>query len=115
MNYPVALNAPDRRSGGLSLVDALVDSSISARAEALVDAPPIYLTVPPTPTRQSVDEAALIEALAIVVQSARTNGQTLEDLTLEVLADDSFLEPHQRLILSEIVAKAWELADSTYG
>jgi hypothetical protein len=55
-----------------------------------------------------VDDNALVEALQVVVRSARAQGQTLDDVMAEVLADDPLLSANQRQILSEIVAKAWE-------
>jgi hypothetical protein len=82
MNYP-ARQFPDRRSGTLSII------------------------APPTP-RKTTSDADLIDALAIVVRSARAQGQSLADLQSEVLADDVLLEPSQRRVLSEVVAQAWE-------
>ncbi len=100
MNYPISLNFPDSRSG------------LEARSGLLPTLnPPLSPASSPAlspPDTQSVNEAALIDALAIVVRSARANGQTLADLKLEILADDVLLEPSQRRILSEVVAKAWE-------
>jgi hypothetical protein len=55
-----------------------------------------------------VDDNALVEALQVVVRSARAQGQTLGEVMAEVLADDQFLSPSQRQLLSEVVAKAWE-------
>lgn len=46
-------------------------------------------------------------ALAGVIETARTQGLSLNDLTEEVLADDMLLDPPARRLLSEIVAKAW--------
>jgi hypothetical protein len=82
MNYP-ALQFPDRRSGTL---------------------PTIALPISP----KNTSDIDLINALAIVVRSARAQGQSLADLQSEVLADDVLLEPSQRRILSEVVAQAWE-------
>jgi hypothetical protein len=84
MNYPLSVGAADRRS---VLLD---DLNLPSRS------------------RRSVSESALLEALSVVVISARANGQSLEDLTGEILADDAFLQPLERLALSEIVAKAWD-------
>ncbi|MBL1175051.1 hypothetical protein [Pantanalinema sp. GBBB05] len=58
--------------------------------------------------QKSVDEELIVSAIAGVVLVARSQGQSLEELTAEVLADDALLEPHQRRWLSEIVAVAWE-------
>jgi hypothetical protein len=56
----------------------------------------------------AVDENTLVEALQVVILSARAQGQTLADVTAEVLADDHLLSANQRQLLSEVVAKAWE-------
>ncbi len=56
----------------------------------------------------AVDDNALVEALQIVIRSARAQGQTLADVTAEVLADDPLLSASQRQLLSEVVAMAWE-------
>jgi hypothetical protein len=82
MNYP-ALQFPDRRSDTFSII------------------------APPTSPKTTSD-IDLINALAIVVRSARAQGQTLQELQNEVLADDMLLEASQRRILSEVVAQAWE-------
>jgi hypothetical protein len=77
-----------------------------------------YPIPPPTaatgPT-SSVDDNALVEALQIVIRSARAQGQTLGEVMAEVLADDPHLSPGQRQILSEVVAKAWEQIPSDRG
>ncbi|WP_421655310.1 hypothetical protein [Leptothermofonsia sp. ETS-13] len=59
--------------------------------------------------RQSpVTEELIAAAIAGVVQVARSNGQSLDELMAEVLADDALLDTKQRQWLSEIVAVAWE-------
>lgn len=55
-----------------------------------------------------VNEELIAAAIVGVVQVARSNGQSLNDLILEVLADDALLDIQQRRWLSEIVAAAWE-------
>lgn len=55
-----------------------------------------------------VDEELIAAAIAGVVQIARSQGQTLDELTAEVLAEDHWLEPEQRRWLSAIVAQAWQ-------
>jgi hypothetical protein len=55
-----------------------------------------------------VDDALVAAAIAGVVSIARSQGQSLEDLTAEVLADDRLLDPNVRRMLSEIVIQAWE-------
>ncbi|HEY9628738.1 MAG: hypothetical protein HY785_02880 [Oscillatoriophycideae cyanobacterium NC_groundwater_1537_Pr4_S-0.65um_50_18] len=54
-----------------------------------------------------VNEELIATAIAGVVQIARLKGQSLEDLTAEVLADDSILDRESRRLLSDIVAQAW--------
>jgi hypothetical protein len=58
--------------------------------------------------RRSVDENALIDALRVVVLAARANGQTLQDVMDEVLAEDNLISANQRQLLSEVVSTAWE-------
>lgn len=58
--------------------------------------------------QKSVDSELIAAAIAGVVQVARAQGQSLDDLMLEVLADDALLDIQQRRRLSEIVAVAWE-------
>ncbi|NER25063.1 MAG: hypothetical protein F6J96_31060 [Symploca sp. SIO1C2] len=58
--------------------------------------------------QKPVNEEIVAAAIAGVVQIARQQGQSLEDLTAEVLADDSLLDYSQRRWLSEIVSDAWE-------
>lgn len=58
--------------------------------------------------QKPVNEELIVTAIAEVVQLARAKGQSLEELLLEILADDSLLEQTQRRWLSEIVAQAWQ-------
>jgi hypothetical protein len=46
-----------------------------------------------------VDEELIAAAIAGVVQIARSQGQTLDDLTAEVLEEDPLLDPIQRRCL----------------
>ncbi|MDR9404433.1 MAG: hypothetical protein RI580_13440 [Halothece sp. Uz-M2-17] len=55
-----------------------------------------------------VDEELIAAAIAGVVQIAKAQGQTLDELTAEVLADDHWLDSSQRRWLSDIVAQAWK-------
>ncbi|MBW4472926.1 MAG: hypothetical protein KME45_21490 [Stenomitos rutilans HA7619-LM2] len=55
-----------------------------------------------------VDEERIAAAIVGVVNVARTNGQTLEDLIAEVLVDDALLDSQQRQWLSEIIVAAWK-------
>jgi hypothetical protein len=54
-----------------------------------------------------VNEELIATAIAGVVKIARSKGQSLEDLTAEVLADDSILDRDARRWLSDVVAQAW--------
>ena len=55
-----------------------------------------------------VSDELIAAAIAGVVKVARSNGQSLDELMSEVLADDALLDLEQRRWLSEIVAVAWE-------
>jgi hypothetical protein len=58
--------------------------------------------------KKTVNEEVVATAIAGVVQIARSKGQSLEDLTAEVLADDRLLDLESRLRLSNIVVQAWQ-------
>lgn len=58
--------------------------------------------------KKTVNEEIVATAIAGVVQMARSRGQSLEDLTAEVLADDRVLDQKSRLRLSHIVIQAWK-------
>lgn len=58
--------------------------------------------------QKPVNEELIATAIAGVVRIARSKGQSLEDLTAEVLADDSLLDWESRRWLSDIVAQAWK-------
>jgi hypothetical protein len=55
-----------------------------------------------------VDEEMLAVAIAGVVNIARSQGQSLDDLMAEVLAEDPVLDRVQRRWLSQIVTQAWK-------
>jgi hypothetical protein len=57
--------------------------------------------------QKPVDEELVAAAIAGVIQIARSQGQSLDDLKAEVLADDRLLDKVQRRWLSDIVAQAW--------
>ncbi len=57
---------------------------------------------------QPVDEELVAQAIAGVVKIARSQGQSLDQLTAEVLSDDLVLDGVQRLWLSKIIAQAWK-------
>ncbi len=62
--------------------------------------------------QKPVDEELVAAAIAGVIQIARSQGQSLDDLTAEVLADDSLLDQAQRRWLSDIVTQAWKTLPS---
>ncbi|MEA5497293.1 MAG: hypothetical protein WAN66_25665 [Limnoraphis robusta] len=59
-------------------------------------------------SQQPVSEELVASAIAGVIQIARSQHKSLEDLKAEVLADDSLLSLEQRLWLSELVVLAWD-------
>ena len=63
--------------------------------------------------QQPVSEEIVAIALAGVIQIARAQQQTFEELQAEVLADDNFLSLEQRLWLSELLAEAWQNLPAT--
>ncbi len=58
--------------------------------------------------QQPIDEELVAAAIAGVIKIVRSQGQSLEQLTAQVLADDSVLDLQQRRWLSNVVAQAWE-------
>jgi hypothetical protein len=55
-----------------------------------------------------VDEELVAAAIAGVIKIVRSQGQSLEELTSQVLADDQMLDKQQRRWLSQVVTQAWE-------
>ena len=58
--------------------------------------------------QKPVNEELVAAAIAGVIKIVRAQGQSLEQLTAQVLADDSLLDLEQRRWLSELVVQAWE-------
>ena len=58
--------------------------------------------------QEPVDEELVAAAIAGVIKIVRAQGQSLEHLTAEVLADDTLLDLQQRRWLSDIVTQAWK-------
>ena len=58
---------------------------------------------------EKVSEEIVAEAITNVIATARCQGQSLEDLLTEVLAEDPQLDHGQRLWLSKIVQQAWQI------
>lgn len=58
---------------------------------------------------KSVNEEIIATAIAGVVQMARQQGQSLEELTENVLKDDRVLDLERRKWLSNTIEEAWNL------
>ena len=58
---------------------------------------------------KSIDEEIIATAIASVIQIARRQGQSLEDLTKDILHDDRVLDLDRRKWLSEMIIQAWEI------
>lgn len=58
--------------------------------------------------KQPVDEELVATAIAGVIKIVRSQGQSLEELTAQVLAEDSVLDRQQRRWLSQVMSQAWE-------
>ncbi|MEH2086710.1 hypothetical protein [Nostoc sp.] len=58
--------------------------------------------------QQPIDEELVASAIAGVIKIVRAQGQSLEDLTAQLLADDPLLDQQQRRWLSQLVAQSWE-------
>jgi hypothetical protein len=58
--------------------------------------------------QKPVNEELIAQAIAGVIKLVRSQGQSLEHLTAQVLADDSLLDTQQRRQLSEVLVQAWE-------
>ncbi|BDI19804.1 hypothetical protein ANSO36C_56060 [Nostoc cf. commune SO-36] len=58
--------------------------------------------------QQPIDEELVASAIAGVIKVVRAQGQSLEELTAQLLADDSLLDQQQRRWLSQLVAQSWE-------
>ena len=58
---------------------------------------------------KSLDEEIIATAIAGVVQIARREGQSLEELTKDILQDHRVLDLDRRKWLSEMIIQAWEI------
>ncbi|MCC5606557.1 hypothetical protein LC612_07080 [Nostoc sp. CHAB 5834] len=58
--------------------------------------------------QQPIDEELVASAIAGVIKIVRAQGQSLEELTAQLLADDSVLDQQQRRWLTQLVAQSWE-------
>ena len=57
----------------------------------------------------SINEEVIATAIAGVVQMARQQGQSLEELTKNILKDDRVLDPERRKWLSQMIVQAWDI------
>lgn len=62
-----------------------------------------------------VTEDLILSAIAGVIDSARSQGRSLEEIKAEVMEDDSLLDVQQRYWLSEAVAQVWEVREDEAG
>jgi len=58
--------------------------------------------------QQPINEELVAVAIAGVIKLVRSQGQSLEELTSQLLAEDAVLDKQQRRWLSQVVAQAWE-------
>ena len=58
--------------------------------------------------KSTIDEELIAAAIAGVIGIARSRGQSLEDLTAEVLEEDQLLDTNQRRWLRDLVIQAWK-------
>jgi hypothetical protein len=59
-----------------------------------------------------VNEEVIASAIAGVVQMARQQQQSLEQLTESILRDDRVLDPERRKWLSQMIIQAWKILPS---
>jgi hypothetical protein len=62
--------------------------------------------------KSSVNAETIVKAIAGVIQIARQQGQSLDELTADVLQDDRVLDLDGRKWLSELIAQIWLLLPS---
>ncbi len=58
--------------------------------------------------QQLIDAELVASAIAGVIKLVRSQGQSLEELTAQLLADDPMLNEQQRRWLSQLVTQSWE-------
>lgn len=57
----------------------------------------------------SINEETIATAIAGVIQMARQQGQSLEELTAKILQDDLVLDLEYRQWLCELMIQAWNM------
>lgn len=60
-----------------------------------------------SPSGNSVSEAHIATAILHVIETARSQGQTLDDVISELMTDDALLDPKSRHLLGDILTQAW--------
>ncbi len=58
--------------------------------------------------QQPIDAELVASAIAGVIKLVSSQGQSLEELTAQLLADDPMLNQQQRRWLSQLVTQSWE-------
>ncbi|NEP81478.1 MAG: hypothetical protein F6K17_05000 [Okeania sp. SIO3C4] len=58
--------------------------------------------------QQPVNDELVAVAMAGIVNVARSQGKSIEELKAEILADDRLLNMAQRQLLSQILNEAWQ-------
>lgn len=56
---------------------------------------------------KSVSEAHIATAILRVIETARSQGQSLDDVITELMVDDALLDPKSRHLLGDILTQAW--------
>ncbi|MGD1855308.1 MAG: hypothetical protein ACFB2W_13775 [Leptolyngbyaceae cyanobacterium] len=60
-----------------------------------------------SPSGKSVSEAHIATAIVHVIETARSQGQSLDDVINELMTDDALLDPKSRHLLRDILTQAW--------
>lgn len=60
-----------------------------------------------SPSDKAVSEAHIATAIVHVIESARSQGQTLDDVITELMIDDALLDSKSRHLLRDILTQAW--------
>lgn len=58
--------------------------------------------------QRPVNEELVVAVIAGVINVARAEGQSLEELKAQVLSEDRLLDQATRRLLSDLVTQAWE-------
>ena len=58
--------------------------------------------------QRPVDEEMIAAVIAGIIRMAHAQGQSLDDLTEEILAEDPILDQVQRRWLSQLLTNAWQ-------